>query len=78
MTDNNKSIEALKEMCDLPIPDRDVELLKKVIKKLPIKGGSSELAKDLIERTKTVLDLRGTGATSIGDSAFYSYICIPA
>lgn len=33
MTDNNKLIEALKEMCDLPIPDRDVELLKKVIKK---------------------------------------------
>lgn len=103
MTDHNKLIEALKEMCDPPIPDRDVELLKKVIQKLPIKGGdvevealpvtengvytaeegkaynpvtvnvsggSSELAKDLIERTKTVFDLRDSGATSIGAGAF--------
>ena len=33
-------------------------------------GGSSELAKDLIERTKTVYDLRESGATSIGLWAF--------
>lgn len=36
MTDNNKLIEAFKEMCDPPIPDRDTELLKKVIQKFPI------------------------------------------